>query len=241
MQKDTQFVLIHGAGLGAWIWRDVISKLKYSSIALEFPNRKQENSKQQNAIHLKWEDYISYLKDQIETHSHPKSKLIIVTHSLGGVLGLELSEQLKDRVNGFIGISASIPKDGGSFVSSLPYPNKLIIGTIMKLFGTLPPEMSIRERLCDELTSDQTEEIVQNYSPESKDLYFSKINVGLPHVPRLYIRLENDKEFDLPTQNRMISHFAPDHIIDLESGHLPMLSQPKTLAAILNSFASTLV
>ena len=242
MQQDTQFILIHGAGLGAWIWRDVISRLKYPTLALEFPNRNKRNdSKHESTAKLKFEDYISSLKKQIETGSHPKSKLVIVAHSIGGVLGLKLAEEFKDRMNGFIGISASIPKEGGSFVSALPYPNKIIISIVMKLFGTLPPGMSIKHGLCEDLTPEQTEEIIENYSPESEDLYFSRTNAKLPNVSRLYIRLENDKEFDVPTQNRMISHLSPDHIIDLESGHLPMLSQPKTLAAILNSFASTLI
>ncbi|TGN14527.1 alpha/beta fold hydrolase [Leptospira ilyithenensis] len=241
MQQDTQFILIHGAGLGAWIWRDVISRLKYPTLALEFPNRNKPDSKKANTAKLTFEDYISFLKKQIEIGSRTKSKLVIVAHSIGGVIGLRLAEDFQDRVNGFIGISASIPKEGGSFVSSLPYPNKIIVSTVMKLFGTLPSEMSIKHGLCGDLTSEQAEEIIGNYSPESENLYFSRTNAGLPNVSRLYIRLENDKEFDIPTQNRMISHFSPDHIIDLESGHMPMLSQPKTLAAILNSFATTMI
>ncbi len=38
-QKDIGFVLLHGAGLGAWVWEELISNLKYPCLAIDLPGR----------------------------------------------------------------------------------------------------------------------------------------------------------------------------------------------------------
>ena len=37
--SDIGFVFFHGAGLGSWIWEDVISRLDYPCLALDYPGR----------------------------------------------------------------------------------------------------------------------------------------------------------------------------------------------------------
>ena len=53
-------------------------------------------------------------------------------------------------------------------------------------------------------------------------------------VPRTYVRLVRDASIDLDAQDRMIATLAPVDVVDLDSGHMAMVSHPEQLAGILS-------
>jgi pimeloyl-ACP methyl ester carboxylesterase len=76
--------------------------------------------------------------------------------------------------------------------------------------------------------------------PESEKLYTDKLKTKSISVNSLYVRLKKDKAFSETIQNRMIANLHAKQIVDIDSGHLPMLSTPDELAHILNRFATQL-
>lgn len=52
----------------------------------------------------------------------------------------------------------------------------------------------------------------------------------------LYVRLSEDRELSHLIQAEMIANLKPDYVINLTSGHLPILSKPDELASILNRY-----
>ena len=231
MKDSLGIIFIHGAGLGKFIWKEIKSNLDYPSFMIEFPNRNTDDKANSK---LSFEDYVT--KAISDTQKFGKQKLIIVTHSIGGLVGLRIAEHFKDETIGFVGIGSAIPKNGKSFVSCLPFPQKLIVPLIMKLAGTKPPKSAIEKGLCNDLNPSQTKEIVENFTAESKDLYIEKSKSNIPNTNKLYVELTNDKEFPVPTQEKMSVNLKCKNIVSLESGHLPMLSVPEKLSGILNEF-----
>ena len=110
----------------------------------------------------------------------------------------------------------------------------------MRLAGTAPPAAAIRAGLCGGLAAEQADAIVSGFAPESVRLYSDRCGAAVPDVPRLYVKLTEDKEFGIPLQERMIANFAPHEVKALASGHLPMLGKPNELADILESFLKRL-
>jgi hypothetical protein len=53
-------------------------------------------------------------------------------------------------------------------------------------------------------------------------------------IPRTYVRLTLDASLTLNTQNQMINNLGDVEVIDLQAGHMAMISQPRVLAALLN-------
>ncbi len=231
MKDKLGIIFIHGAGLGNYIWNELKPNLKYSSLMIEFPNR---NSDDQVNSKLNFEDYVD--KAISDTENFGKEKLVIVTHSIGGLIGLRIAERFKDKVIGFVGIGSAIPKNGNSFVSCLPFPQKLILPLIMRLAGTKPPKSSIENGLCNDLNPSQTEQVVKNFTAESKYLYTEKSKSIIPNTKKVYIELTNDKEFSVPVQKKMAENLNCKTIVTLDSGHLPMLSIPEKLSGVLNEF-----
>ena len=224
-------VLIHGAGLGNYIWSETNQYFNNPFLLIQYPNREVGDKSNRRIL---FEDYLNSAIKQIDDWE--VNQFTIIAHSIGGCIGLKLNEYFKERVNGFIGISAILPKKGMSFTDCFPFPQKLILPVILKLFGTKPPEKLIKDELCNDLEPFQSEEIIKRFSPESIKLYTTKLKYNSTPENSLFVKLTNDKSITESMQNEMIKNLKCKEIVELDSGHLPMMSKPKELAEIINNY-----
>jgi pimeloyl-ACP methyl ester carboxylesterase len=236
MNDGIGIVFIHGAGLNSSIWNSLKKELRVPVLAVDFPNRKSVGNANNK---LSFTDYVNTITDQIKKWD--QHKFILVAHSIGAFVALKIANQFDNRVRGFIAISSVIPKSGNSFVSSLPFPNNLIMPLVLKVFGTKPPVNQIKDGLCNDLTAEQTQNIVNEFTPESKALYMTKINYDLPNVNRLYIKLTHDKSMPSSLQDKMAKNLNADKTVKIDSGHLPMISTPRQLTTILLDFINDIM
>jgi pimeloyl-ACP methyl ester carboxylesterase len=228
-------VFVHGAGLGGWIWQGIAPQLDFPCLFTDFPGRKGT----QNVIEgLRLGEYVGHLRAQVDEFQ--SDRLAIVAHSLGGVVALKLAEGLSARLAGFIGISAAIPTGGGSFVSSLPLAKRALTTVLMRVAGTKPPESAIRNGLCSDLSEREADEVVRRFVPESRAVYFERTGASVPDVPRMYVVLTEDREFGVPLQRAMAGNLGSGDVVELASGHLPMLSKPDELARVVSQFGAGL-
>ncbi|WP_373228882.1 alpha/beta fold hydrolase [Cohnella sp.] len=233
IQEKMGFVFVNGAGLESGIWGKVQEGLHHPCLLIDFPLRKGTvESRKELAL----ADYVSHMRRQVDEWE--TRRFVIVAHSLGGVLALRLASELSDRLAGFVAVGAAIPKKGGSFLSILPFPKRILMSAILRKMGTKPPESAIRTGLCNDLSPEQASEIVRGFVPESVRVYTDRVDVSPPAVPKLYVKLTKDKEFSPSLQNKMISNLSPQSVQSLETGHLPMLSNPDGLKLVLQDFLS---
>lgn len=154
-------------------------------------------------------------------------------------MGLKAAQQFRNALKGFVAISSVVPKSGQSFVSALPFPQKLLLPLMLTLFGTKPPDKSTATALCNDLPPTITAKIVNEFTPEAKSLYTTKITYDLPPTSRLYITLTNDKSMPTVLQDTMVKNLQATQTETLHSGHLPMLSRPDELTAVLKKFVNS--
>lgn len=222
--KELGIVFIHGAGLGGWIWRDVLKNINLPRICADYTTLHEKTRRNPTL-----DDYVNLVYKQIQELQ--VDKVVVVSHSIGGVVGAELVRKLGDRAVIFIGVCAAIPKPGGNFVSTLPFPQKLIMPIILKLAGTKPPESAIRSGLGSNLKKVQTDEIVTNFQQESIHLYIDRISYdSLPTIPMYYLRTTQDKNFGTNMQDTIINNLPHAKTFDIPSGHMPMLSHPELVS-----------
>lgn len=232
MSAKTGFVFIAGAGLRSWAWADVVSQLNFPSVAVELP--KPLDAKDST---LGMDDYVTAVVDQAKKLD--AENVVIVAHSLGGVIGLRVAQELKDRVKGFVAVSAAIPQRGGSFVSALPFPQKLIMPLIIRMAGTKPADAAIRKGYCNDLSSELADRVVKSFQPEAPRVYLEPGAEVLEGIAKLYVVTSNDNEFPVALQQTMRHNLGAEEVT-ISAGHLPMLGKPKELAAVLNGFAQKL-
>jgi pimeloyl-ACP methyl ester carboxylesterase len=226
---------IPGAGLGSWIWRELPASLNLPHLFTNYPLREADARARKD---LRLADYADHVRDQIAQFD--VERVVIVAHSIGGVVGLKVAAQLGDRLAGIVGVGAVFPAGGGSFVSAFPQPQRLVTGTVMRLFGTKPPTSAIRKTLASDLPTELADEVIERFTPESRRLYVERTGVGRLDVPAAYVRLTNDKAVEVGLQDVMARNVGASEVHDLASGHLAMLSKPRELAAALAACTSSL-
>jgi pimeloyl-ACP methyl ester carboxylesterase len=237
MEKDSKvgIVFIYGAGLGTWIWNDLSHSIDSPCLFLDYPGRNPDSKSTKGlTIH----DYSEFISAKI--NNWHCDKIIIVAHSIGGVIALDTLKKISPKLIGFIAISASIPNDGESFLSSFPFIGKILMKCLFRLFGTRPPEAIIKKGLCNDLSIEKADEVFNQFIPESIKIYEQKISYILPEIPKLYIKLTNDAAYAIRLQEKAIENLKPQTVIELKSGHLPMISKFDDLALIINEFKSKL-
>ncbi|MET1044927.1 MAG: alpha/beta hydrolase [Microbacteriaceae bacterium] len=218
-------VLLGGAGLQPWIWDAVAPQLSLPAVAARYPRGSPPASLRQ---------YAESVLQQIDDSGF--SRVVIVAHSIGGAVGTELAGLIRGRVTGFLAISAVVPRPRHGFVSSLPFPQRLVMGAMLRFAGTRPPADAIRSGLCNGLPTDVADRVVNEFSPESKLLYLDTVEHGLPAVPRGYVRTTDDKELPERMQRRFSATLGGSFAAELSTGHLPMLADPHATAATINRF-----
>ncbi len=160
--KSNGVVIIHGAGLGSFILDELTPMLNLPTLAIDFPNRRKGDK---SNLKLNFRDYAESVIQQIEQSNI--NNFILVTHSIGGCIGLKIAEYFQDQTIGFMGVSSAIPTNGNSFISCLPYPQKLLVPILLKIAGTKPPS-AIETGLGNDLTNEQLQMIIRNFTPESE-------------------------------------------------------------------------
>jgi len=229
--EKIKLVLLHGAGLGSWIWNKLEPMLEQPSVAISFPNR--DGYKADHALTL--DDYCEVVLREID--SSPNTRVALVAHSIAGVVACRLSARLGTRLVAFAGIGAVIPEDGGSFLSALPFLQRALTWGTMSVGGTRPPDSVLMKSYCNDLTREEADRVLTKYVPESLSLYTQASEHNLPSgIPKFYVKLEKDKSLEPALQQRMIRNLDADRVITIQAGHLAMISEPALLAKALNSF-----
>lgn len=233
--SDVGLVFIHGAGLGGWIWERLGASLNHPHVFADFPLRDAPVAARRP---LTLADYAAHVAAQAGTLRTDRA--VIVAHSLGGTVGLQVASLLGDRLAGFVGVSAAIPREGGSFLSALPLPQRWIVAGLMRVAGTRPPESAIRRGLCSGLDAATANRVVEGFIPETRRVYRGRTDVPVPDVPRGYVVLTEDQELPVSLQRRMAQNLGATDTPELPAGHLAMLSHPAALAGLLNDFTAKL-
>lgn len=223
-----QIIFLSGAGLSTWVWDDVRAELNIPSVVVEYKNKNEGLA-----------GYVSEVLDSIG-QSEDK-RVVIVAHSIGGVVGIEVAKRLDNRVAGIVAISAVIPKPSVSFASSLPFPQKIIMPLIMKFAGTKPPDTSIRNSLGKGLANEIKDRIVADYHPEARGLYTDTTSISsIPSIPAMYIVTTDDSEFTEQFQLSQAKRLTSPKLIRMKTGHLPMISYSSEVTRSLSDFIESL-
>jgi hypothetical protein len=90
---------------------------------------------------------------------------------------------------------------------------------------------------CNDMDEDQVASTLSRMVPESVGVLSEPSDLtGLRQpIPRTYIRLLRDASISLEVQNQMIENLGQADVVDLDAGHMAMISRPRDLADIINA------
>ncbi len=224
------FALIHGAGLGSWIWDRVVPELKAPALAVDFP-RRGDSAKGFGKVRL--EQYVQEVSDQLSAFD--VEKMIFVGHSIGGEIALRIATLQPEWVREIVFVSAVVPASGSSMVLIDPRLEPLAMRVAQGSGPVRPPDRVIGKVACNDLDDETKALVLRRYVHESLHLFVDPIEWSVPaSVPKLYVRTTKDLSLLPAFQDKMIVNAQPVRVVEMETGHLPMLSKAKQLAGYLN-------
>ncbi|MFJ4653212.1 alpha/beta fold hydrolase [Nocardia sp. NPDC088792] len=217
----TPILFLSGAGLPAWIWDEVRACLPVESVVAAYPKR----------VDATLRDYVDTALTQA-----PDGVFTIVAHSIGGVVASEIAATAPERIDRLLGIAASFPAAGTSFLAALPAPQRIFTGLIMRLAGTRPPEKAIRSVLCAGLEEDDIARVVADFEPESQRLYRDRVSPRTFPTRTGYVETTADPQLPAMLQRKSTAELGTGFYREMPTGHLPMLQAPASLTALVEEF-----
>lgn len=96
----------------------------------------------------------------------------------------------------------------------------------------------IRKELCSDLKEDDCTTVIKRYAAEFPGLYLSKVG-GPPACRSTYVMLLKDMSVPPAQQIKMVDRLDHPTVIEIDSGHLVMLSHPDELADIISDIVTS--
>lgn len=241
--KDNTYLLVHGAWHGAWCWNKVVPLMKnkgYKVITVDLPGHGSDTT---NANSIKLDDYVAKVT---ETANGIEGKIILVGHSMGGIVISQAAEILgKNKVIKLIYLDAFLPKNGESvsslarmIESNLPKdPSRITIGSGLivsedKKTSIFKPEVADILFYHDCTRSDK-DFAHRNLSRQSFAPLGTPVNVSdsiYGAIPKYYILCTESKDLD---KSILPSRVKCEQVVKLKSGHSPFFAKPRKLVKIL--------
>ncbi|EEL40880.1 Uncharacterized protein BC141101_01142 [Bacillus toyonensis] len=232
------YVLVHGAWQGEWAWELVkpqLEALGHTVITLDLPGSGKDTTPSQNIT------LDSYVDAVTATINQQTEKVIVVGHSMGGIVITQTAELIPNKIDKLVYLCAFLPQNGESLGS--------------KLDGEAGPQFSINENdmtaelipnLIEKtfLNATENEEIKEASSkkmcpqplgPFQQQLKISEENFGT--VDRIYIETTLDRAIPIDFQRRMNTETPCSKIITLEADHSPFFSKATKLVNCLHALS----
>ncbi len=231
------YVLVHGAWHGSWCWRKVVPLFRAKSHTVFTPDLPGHYSSAAPCADITLETYVDSISNLIVSNNH---KVILVGHSMAGVIISQVAENVSERIEKLVYLSAFIPDKTGSLVEK---EAKAKVPSVVK------------EIMID----DQSNEIAFKVSPRIAEIFYGDCSVedqvfALGHlqkqplrpfvdtvsltkdrfgsVSKVYVECLEDQAIYIEDQRRMHAKIQCE-VLTLRASHSPFFSMPEALVRVL--------
>jgi pimeloyl-ACP methyl ester carboxylesterase len=231
-------VLVHGGGMAADSWGLVVKEIhrlapKLTVLALDMPGRRDKPG---DLREMAIADYVDSLVGDIE--SAGVDEIVIVGHSMGGMMLPGVVSKLGvARVREMIFAAAFLPPEGTSIVDGSPWLIARVARRIAKKnVPTETPQWMARFVFMNGIPSHRRRFMTGKLYAESLRILTEKVSRhGMPdEIPRTWILTRRDRALAPKLQRKYIESLGGvSTLIEMDTCHFMMISEPKRLAGIL--------
>lgn len=233
------FLLVHGAAHGAWCWERLMPLLEQPAVAIDLPGRGNSPADLGALTTDDWADAVTKSIDAIE------GDVVLVGHSLAGITMPRVADRVSARLAHLVWVACSVPPEGEATLDLLsPEIHAIAAANRENSEGSTLPEEIARQMFCNDMSEEQARFVLDRLAPEAwGPMLEPNCLAGLSHgVPSTYVRLLKDVTVTPELQDRMIATLrgcGPCDVVEIDSGHDVMVSQPEALARVLNEIAAS--
>ncbi|MBT2508040.1 alpha/beta hydrolase [Streptomyces sp. ISL-98] len=224
----TEFVLVAGAWLGSWAWDDVVPQLRAAGHRAHPLTLSGLADKQ--GVPAGQQTHVQDIVDEVERQD--LRDVVLVGHSYSGIPVGQAAERIGDRLAHVVFVDSNVPTDGESFVSAWWEGPAKLEASIAGNGGFWAPRAA-PDYGGKGLTDEQIARIVGGSTPHPGASLTEPAVLARPlgELPATYIKClldgaePSDDVAKLLTSDRW-------RLVEMDTGHWPMFSQPHELARI---------
>jgi pimeloyl-ACP methyl ester carboxylesterase len=230
------FVLVHGSFHGGWCWEKVVPRLEedgHRAVAVDLPGRAGDG---RPLASLTLDDYLARVGEAVAAQAEP---VVLVGHSMGGVVITGVAERMPEKLKRLVYVCAFLPASGQSLYDlAKTDTDSLLMRHLVideaKGIHRVKPE-GARESFLHDCSDEDAERAAarltdEPLAPVSTPVVTTGSRFG--RVSRSYVECTEDRAISPSVQRRM--HAAqPCKVTRLASSHSPFYAQPDELARIL--------
>ena len=235
------FVLVHGAWHGGWCWERVAPLLVaqgHRVLAPDLPGMGADTREHGSDPLGEWTDFVA------ELATSAGEPVILVGHSLGGVVISEVAERVPDAVRRLVYLTAFLLPSGQSLADvANRYPD---VGPARALRPTevagemiVDPDQAIGI-FYNDMSEDDARAAVDRLVAQPVAAFTTPVTLTAERfgrVPRAYVEAADDQAISLEMQRDMQAVLPCDPVITLQCDHSPFYSTVPELAEALLSLA----
>jgi pimeloyl-ACP methyl ester carboxylesterase len=239
--KDTPasktYVLVHGSFQGAYAWQ-------FIKPALEAEGQKVvvvELQGHGNDTTPTYETSLNAYRDKvIAAINGVQGKVVLVGHSMGGMVISAVAEQIPERIEKLIYIAGFVPKNGQTLLELAQMDPQSLLGPALvpsadMLTLSLAPA-DVPPIFCQDGSPSIKQLLIDKNRPEPAIPYTNPVSVSTARfgsVDKYYVRTTMDHAIGINLQDQMLTGAGITKTFSLNSGHCPFLSQPDAVTDIL--------
>jgi pimeloyl-ACP methyl ester carboxylesterase len=235
------FLLVHGAWQAPYVWAGVKAQLEKQGaqvITVELPGHGADQTAPKDITLDAYRDKV------LEALNKVNGKVILVGHSLGGMVVTEVAESAPDKIEKLVYLGAFLPVSGQSLLdlaltdtesqlnpALVPSTDQLTLGLVQD---------NITKIFIQDGSDTVKTQVLQNYRPEPAVPFTNKVTLTAARygsVTKVYIKTLEDHAITPALQARMLSASGIKTILQISTGHSPFLSKPDSVSILLNQIA----
>lgn len=237
------FVLVHGAWHGAWCWRRVVDALHaqgHRAFAVTLTGVGERVHLMSSLITL--ETHIADVANTIEAEE--LQDVVLAVHSYAGMLGTAVADRMPQRLKHLVYVDAVVPRPGESWSSthaSATRESRLAAAEASPDYAFPPPDPSVFG-----LAAGDYEWVKRRQTPHPGHTYPAKLEFDpqrVAQVPRTFVDCTQPKLATIDSIRPRVRDAkfwngawvagGGARVVEMATGHDPMISAPAELAALL--------
>ncbi|WP_327583357.1 alpha/beta fold hydrolase [Nonomuraea sp. NBC_00507] len=222
-----EFVMVAGAWLGAWAWDEVVPELRVAGHGAHPLTLSGLADKQ--GVPAGQQTHVQDIVDEVERRD--LRDVVLVGHSYSGIPVGQAAERIGDRLAHMVFVDSNVPTHGEAFASGAP---EGWAATEIDAHGGFWPPQTAADYAGQGLSDEQIARIVEGSTPHPGASLTEPAVLARPlgELPATYIKCLLDGEKPADDVARLLTS-KRWRLVEMDTGHWPMFSQPRELARIL--------
>ncbi|MED4592879.1 alpha/beta fold hydrolase [Bacillus safensis] len=231
------FLFVHGAFQGGWCWDQITPALQqkgHKVVAIDLPGSGEDVTPPQD-VSLK-----SYVKKVVSTIDKIDQPVILVGHSMSGMVISQAAEEIPEKIKKLVYVCAFVPENGQAVSDIASGGPKATLNEKDQTLTLI--EEFIAEDMLNESSEEDLRLFKRNIRPQPVQPFEDKVsltNIRFGHVPSVYIETTKDRSIPIDLQRQMYATRSFERIYTLDADHFPFYSRKKELVGCLLDIAAT--